>query len=64
MKPLDVKNIHQVRINNLDKWESEFNEKRYIKDKIWKTRVMIPVTRNLAHFIDKYAKNRLELPCK
>ena len=44
--------------------EMEFEEKKYIKDKVWKNRIMTPITRNLAHFIDKYAKNRLELPFK
>ena len=32
----------------MDKWETEFNERRYIKDKIWRPRVLTHTTKNLA----------------
>ena len=64
MKPIDIKQIHQVRINNLDRWETEYMEKRYIKDKNWKMRVLNPIAGNLGTLINYYAKNRLYLPYK
>ena len=55
MKPLDNKKTHQLEINGFNRWDTEFNEKRYIKDKVWRARVLNPITGNLAQFIDKYA---------
>ena len=48
----------------MNRWDMEFKESRYIKDKQWRTRVLTPITNNLAQYIDKYAKDRLELPYK